>query len=87
MNIENLQVPPRRLLGLTSAFIVFVVSLAGCISIFQGEIKDALKACRKVEKQKKAVVLPSKWSSIVQKLRPELQVIGIIYVNKDRSAR
>lgn len=77
----------HRWLGLTSGIVVFIVSLTGCMYVFQDEIRDVTEPWRKVEIQQKAVLLPSALSRIAQRLHPDLQVGRIVYVSKDRSAQ
>jgi len=77
----------HRWLGLTSGIVVFVVSLTGCMYVFQDEIRDATEPWRKIEIQQKKVLLPSALSEIAQKIHPDLQIGRIVYVSKDRSAQ
>lgn len=86
MNFKNIARVLHRWLGLTTGLIVFIVSLTGCIYVFQDEIKDATEPWRKVEVQHKAVIPPSELSAIAQKIHPGLQIGRVVYVSKDRAA-
>ncbi|KIO78962.1 hypothetical protein TH53_00665 [Pedobacter lusitanus] len=86
MNIKEIARLAHRWLGLTSGLVVFIVSITGCMYVFQDEIRDATEPWRKIEVQQKAVLLPSALSAIAQKVHPELQIGRIVYVSKDRSA-
>lgn len=86
MNFKKIARLLHRWLGLTSGLVIFIVSLTGCIYVFQDEIKDASEPWRKVEIQNQPVILPSQLSVIAQKVHPDLQIGRIVYVSKDRAA-
>ena len=54
-------------LGLASGIIVVIVSLTGCIYVFETEIKDFIEDWRFVKPQKEAFLLPSQLVSIADK--------------------
>ena len=54
-------------LGLASGIIVVIVSLTGCIYVFEHEIKDFIEDWRFVKPQKEAFLLPSQLVSIADK--------------------
>lgn len=87
MNFKNVLRLAHRWLGLTSGIVVFIVSLTGCMYVFQDEIRDATQPWRKVEIQQQQVLLPAALSEIAQKIHPGLQIGRIVYVSKDRSAQ
>ncbi|QNK63822.1 PepSY domain-containing protein [Pedobacter sp. PAMC26386] len=86
MNFKKVARLVHRWLGLTSGLVVFIVSVTGCLYVFQDEIKDATEPWRKVEVQQKPIILPSKLSEIAQKVHPDLEIGRIVYVSKDRAA-
>jgi len=86
MNFKKIARLVHRWLGLTSGLVVFIVSVTGCLYVFQDEIKDATEPWRKIEVQHKPVILPSRLSQIAQKVHPDLQIGRIVYVSKDRAA-
>ncbi|GAA5025001.1 sulfite reductase [Marivirga lumbricoides] len=73
-------------LGLGSGLIVFIVSLTGCIYVFQQEIKDALEPWRFVEVQDKAFVPPSQILDTAQTYMPDSKPTGLTYSNKEGAA-
>lgn len=86
MNFKKIARLLHRWLGLTSGLVIFIVSLTGCIYVFQDEIKDATEPWRKVEVGHTPVIMPSQLSAIAQKVHPDLQIGRIVYVSKDRAA-
>ncbi|HYG38936.1 MAG TPA: PepSY-associated TM helix domain-containing protein [Cytophagales bacterium] len=85
--------PLRRLndwlhlwLGLSSGIVVLIVSLTGCIYVFEQEIKDALEPWRFVEVQDKPFVPPSVLIDTAQKYMPEQIPTGLTYSNKEGAA-
>lgn len=61
-------------LGLASGIIVFIVCITGCIWVFNEEITALLEPETKVERQQKAVILPSQLMQIAAKEHPGLKV-------------
>lgn len=90
---KKLKNPLRRLndwlhlwLGLVSGIIVFIVSLTGCIYVFEQEIKDALEPWRFVEVQQKPFVPPSTLLDTAKKYMPDKTPTGLTYSNKEGAA-
>ncbi len=73
-------------LGLISGIIVFIVSITGCIYVFQQDIKDALEPWRFVEVQNKAFVPPSYLVDTAQKYMPNVEPTGLTYSNAEGAA-
>lgn len=76
----------HRWLGFISGLVVFIVSVTGCIFVFQDEIQDALYSYRKVEIQQKPYLLPSQVKQLALKQYPLGQVSLIGYYGNDRPA-
>lgn len=66
-------------LGLSSGLIVFIVSLTGCIYVFQTEIKNALEPWRFVEAQNKNFVPPSQLVDTALMYMPGKTPSGLTY--------
>ncbi len=73
-------------LGLTSGIIVFIVSITGCIYVFEQEIKDALEPWRFVEAQDKPFVPPSQLLDTATAHFPNVKPTGLTYSNKEGAA-
>lgn len=73
-------------LGLISGVVVFVVSITGCIYVFQQDIKDALEPWRFVEAKNTELVPPSKLLDTAQKYMPEQEPTGLTYGNSQEAA-
>lgn len=73
-------------LGLSSGIIVFIVSITGCIYVFQQEIKDALEPWRFVEAQDKPFVPPSQLLDTATAHMPGIKPTGLTYSNKEGAA-
>lgn len=73
-------------LGLTSGIIVFIVSLTGCIYVFQQDIKDALEPWRFVEAQDRPYVPPSQLLDTAQRYMPGATPTGLTYSNSEGAA-
>ena len=61
-------------LGLISGIIVLIVCITGCIWVFNEEITGLLEPETKVEKQNKAVIMPSQLMKIAAEKHPGLKV-------------
>lgn len=75
----------HKWLGIASGIVVFIVSITGVIFTFQDNIKDALYDYRKVNIEQKAFLQPSKIINIVQAKNPDLDILRVMYMDKDRS--
>lgn len=73
-------------LGLTSGIVVFIVSITGCIYVFEPDIKDALEPWRFVEAQDKPFVPPSQLLDTAQAYMPGQKPTGLTYSNKEGAA-
>lgn len=73
-------------LGLISGLIVFVVSITGCVYVFQQDIKDAMEPWRFVEAQDTAYVPPSVLLETAQAYMPGVQPTGLTYSNAEGAA-
>jgi uncharacterized iron-regulated membrane protein len=73
-------------LGLASGLVVFIVSITGCIYVFQQDIKDALEPWRFVEAQNKPFVPPSQLLDTALVYMPGLTPTGLTYSNKEGAA-
>jgi uncharacterized iron-regulated membrane protein len=76
----------HRWLGFISGLVVVIVSITGCLFVFQDEIQDALYSYRKVEVQHKPYVLPSQLKQIALKQFPNGEPGFIAYYGEDRPA-
>ncbi len=61
-------------LGLISGIIVLIVCITGCVWVFNEEITDLLEPETRVERQEKAVIMPSQLMEIAEKEYPGLKV-------------
>ncbi|WOK07438.1 PepSY-associated TM helix domain-containing protein [Imperialibacter roseus] len=73
-------------LGLTSGVIVLVVSLTGCIYVFQQDIKDALEPWRFVEAQDQPYAPPSQLLDTAQAYMPGAKATGLTYATRKGAA-
>lgn len=67
-------------LGLASGIIVLIVSLTGCIWVFNEEITGLLEPETKIERQDKPVLKPSQLSAIAYRLYPKKVVAYAQYL-------
>ncbi len=73
-------------LGLASGIIVVIVSLTGCIYVFENEIKDFIEDWRFVKPQEKAFLLPSQLVSIADKKMKDKKATSVTFGAKDEAA-
>ncbi|SHL17842.1 Uncharacterized iron-regulated membrane protein [Flavobacterium johnsoniae] len=73
-------------LGLASGIIVVIVSLTGCIYVFENEIKDFIEDWRFVEPQEKAFLLPSQLVTIADKKMKDKHAASVTFGEKDDAA-
>lgn len=73
-------------LGLASGIIVVIVSITGCIYVFEHEIKDFIEDWRFVEPQEKAFMLPSQLIAIADKTMKGKHATSITFGEKDDAA-
>jgi len=73
-------------LGLASGVIVVIVSLTGCIYVFENEIKDFIEDWRFVKPQEKAFLLPSQLVSIADKKMKDKKATSVTFGEKDEAA-
>lgn len=73
-------------LGLTSGIVVFIVSITGCIYVFQNEISDALEPWRFVDAQDETYAPPSQLLDSAKVYVPQHQPTGITYDGKEGAA-
>lgn len=73
-------------LGLISGIVVLIVSLTGCIYVFQQDIKDAMEPWRFVEAQDQEFVPPSILLDTAQKYMPGKKGTGLTYSNEEGAA-
>ena len=73
-------------LGLASGIIVVIVSLTGCIYVFENEIKDFIEDWRFVEPQEKAFLLPSQLVTIADKTMNGKHATSVTLGAKDEAA-
>lgn len=76
----------HRWLGFISGLVVVIVSITGCLFVFQDEIQDALYSYRKVEVQHKPYLLPSQLQHIALKQYPKAEAGTVAYFGEDRPA-
>jgi len=77
----------HRWLGFISGLVVVIVSLTGCLYVFQDEIQDALFDYRKVAVEQKPFMLPSQLRQIAFKYYPTADKNPAVgYYGKDRPA-
>lgn len=73
-------------LGLASGIIVVIVSLTGCIYVFENEIKDFIEDWRFVKPQEKAFMLPSQLVTIADKKMKDKHATSVTFGEKDEAA-
>ncbi|MGE6356248.1 PepSY-associated TM helix domain-containing protein [Flavobacterium sp. NPDC079362] len=77
----------HKWLGLISGFIVFIISVTGCIFCFHDEIKDITrKEWRLAEPQNKPFVLPSVLQEKAKEILPSYKSSMVSYYGRDRAA-
>ncbi|KAF2079874.1 PepSY domain-containing protein [Flavobacterium sharifuzzamanii] len=73
-------------LGLASGIIVVIVSLTGCIYVFENEIKDFIEDWRFVKPQEKAFLLPSQLVTIADNKMKDKKATSVTFGAKDEAA-
>ncbi|SDZ56749.1 Uncharacterized iron-regulated membrane protein [Flavobacterium aquidurense] len=73
-------------LGLASGIIVVIVSLTGCIYVFENEIKDFIEDWRYVTPQEKAFLLPSQLIPVADKAMKGKHATSITFGGKEDAA-
>lgn len=73
-------------LGISSGIIVFIVSITGCIYVFQKEIKDTIESWRFVQVQEKPFIAPSHLIAEAQKHFPNKKATGLTYARANEAA-
>ncbi|OMQ10503.1 PepSY domain-containing protein [[Flexibacter] sp. ATCC 35103] len=73
-------------LGLASGIIVVIVSVTGCIYVFENEIKDFIEDWRFVKPQEKAFLLPSQLITIADKTMKGKHATSVTFGAKDDAA-
>ncbi|MCC8426558.1 PepSY-associated TM helix domain-containing protein [Mucilaginibacter sp. UR6-11] len=76
----------HRWLGFISGLVVVIVSITGCLFVFQDEIQDALYSYRKVKVQHTPYLLPSQLKQIALKQYPVAETGFVAYYGADRPA-
>ncbi|GAB3911053.1 PepSY-associated TM helix domain-containing protein [Mucilaginibacter boryungensis] len=76
----------HRWLGFISGLVVFIVSITGCLFVFQDEIQDAIHSYRKIEVQQKPYVQPSELKRLALQHYPKGNPAFIAYYGPDRPA-
>lgn len=73
-------------LGLASGIIVVIVSLTGCIYVFESEIKDFIEDWRFVKPQEQAFLLPSQLITIADKTMKGKHATSVTFGGKEDAA-
>lgn len=74
-------------LGLLSGIVVFVVSITGCIYVFENEIRDLIEKWRFVTPQETAFLSPTQLTSFAQKhLKDGQKATGVSYHGRSQAA-
>jgi uncharacterized iron-regulated membrane protein len=73
-------------LGLASGIIVVIVSLTGCIYVFENEIRDFIEDWRFVEPQEQAYLLPSQLVTIADKAMKGKHATSVTFGGKEDAA-
>lgn len=73
-------------LGLASGIIVVIVSLTGCIYVFENEIKDFIEDWRFVQPQEQSFLLPSQLVTIADKEMKDKKATSVTFGAKDEAA-
>ncbi|MFZ0597181.1 MAG: PepSY-associated TM helix domain-containing protein [Flavobacterium sp.] len=73
-------------LGLASGIIVVIVSITGCIYVFENEIRDFIEDWRFVEPQEKAFLLPSQLVTIADKTMKGKHATSVTFGTKEDAA-
>jgi len=73
-------------LGLASGIIVVIVSLTGCIYVFENEIKDFIEDWRFVEPKQQAYLLPSQLVTLADKAMKGKHATSVTFGEKDEAA-
>lgn len=74
----------HRWLGFISGLVVFIVSITGCLFVFQDDIQDALYSYRHVGVQNKPYVPPAQLRAQALKIYPKATSNFMNYYGKDR---
>lgn len=73
-------------LGLATGIVVFIVSITGCIYVFQKEIKDAMEPWRFVPVRNTTFIPPSELVSTAKQIFPNKKPTGLTYAPKNEAA-
>lgn len=73
-------------LGLASGIIVIIVSLTGCMYVFENEIKDMIEDWRFVEPQQRAFLLPSQLVTLADQHMSGKHASSVTFSGKDEAA-
>lgn len=73
-------------LGLASGIIVIIVSLTGCMYVFENEIKDMIEDWRFVEPQQKAFLLPSQLVTLADQHMKGKHASSVTFSGKGEAA-
>jgi uncharacterized iron-regulated membrane protein len=76
----------HRWLGFISGLVVVIISITGCLFVFQDEIQDAIHDYRKVEIQNKPYLLPTQLKQIALKQYPRAEAGTVGYYGPNRPA-
>jgi uncharacterized iron-regulated membrane protein len=76
----------HRWLGFISGLVVLIVSVTGCLFVFQDEIQDALYSYRRVEVQSKPYLPPSQLKQLALKQYPKGEAGFSAYFGPNRPA-
>ncbi|MGA9650578.1 PepSY-associated TM helix domain-containing protein [Pedobacter sp.] len=77
----------HRWLGLISGLAVFIVSITGCIFVFQDEIQDAMYSYRTVNYEQRPLVKPSEIMAKAISRHPGAKVTLVIFYGPKRAAQ
>jgi len=74
-------------LGLASGSIVFIVAITGCLYAFQAEIQELTQPYRRIAKQEKPLLPPSRIWDIANQALPDKHIHAVQYEGPERAAK
>src|SRR5690606_27852425 len=72
--------------GLTTGVVIFIISITGCIYVFQKEIKDLMEPWRFVPVRNAAFAPPSEILAAAKSVFPDKKPTGLTYAPKNEAA-
>ncbi|MBD0830642.1 PepSY-associated TM helix domain-containing protein [Aestuariibaculum sediminum] len=83
MNFKKIIFQLHKILGLTSAVVVFIVSITGCCWAFRDEIESLYDDYKKVAPQNKPILKPTKVKELAKEVFPNNTIHGALFKKND----